>query len=532
MIGNNFEIRGYELSRFKYLLLLHSFVCWNFNAASADWPQASGPGGNFVVDGNAVTDFSVSLGNSVRWITPLPSTGQGGVVVMGDRVFVTSHEEVTADTELGTDILGLCFDANTGAELWRRTVPGVRETDLSSLFSDNTAASPVADRNRVVFVNVGGSVQGYDHDGNLKWSHRWTPFGRHHARQHEPFLVDGAVAISRVNIDDLPVEVTTKAGAKKLGRGLKYWNRIQTRDVVTGKLGWIGAAGTSVHSTSMSGRLSDGTVGILTGRGGGHQPPEEPYGLSMLKGKDGTILWDRSVEGYAAHQNAVWNSNVVVAFAVDKHLTLDAMTGKTVGQTSLRDNVLLTKQVQGRYQTQRVKQLKGFRKPLTYQSNVLVGDYHYFRAHRDYLQGRVHVPTGKVEYLQVPVQVKREMGQDEMVAWRDPVKNDMKNANGNRVTQDKRNAGDGWGHVSAASPIVVGDYLYMPTMLGMVYVVRWQAEQFDERALVGVADLGPLGGTWTLSSLSFSEGNLYARTLKHLICIGPSSKKVDDPSGQ
>ena len=119
-----------------------------------------------------------------------------------------------------------------------------------------------------------------------------------------------------------------------------------------------------------------------------------------------------------------------------------------------------------------------------------------------------------------------------MVAWQDPVKNDMKNANGNRVTQDKRNAGDGWGHVSAASPIVVGDYLYMPTMLGMVYVVRWQAEQFDERALVGVADLGPLGATWTLSSLSFSEGNLYARTLKHLICIGPGSKKVDNPSGQ
>ena len=113
MIGNAFEFRGYELSRFKYLVLLHLFVCWNFNSASADWPQASGPGGNFVVEGNAVTDFSVSLGNSVRWITPLPSTGQGGVVVMGNRVFVTSHEQVTADTEHGTGILGLCFDANT-----------------------------------------------------------------------------------------------------------------------------------------------------------------------------------------------------------------------------------------------------------------------------------------------------------------------------------------------------------------------------------------------------------------------------------
>ena len=101
----------------------------------------------------------------------------------------------------------------------------------------------------------------------------------------------------------------------------------------------------------------------------------------------------------------------------------------------------------------------------------------------------------------------------------------MKNADGHRVTQDRRNAGDGWGHVSAASPIVVGDYLYMPTMLGIVYVLRWQAPVLDENALVAVADLGPLGETWTLSSLSYSEGNLYARTLKHLICIGSDPKE-------
>ncbi|MDB4353662.1 serine/threonine protein kinase, partial [bacterium] len=67
---------------------------------------------------------------------------------------------------------------------------------------------------------------------------------------------------------------------------------------------------------------------------------------------------------------------------------------------------------------------------------------------------------------------------------------------------------------------VVGDFLYMPTMLGVVYVVRWQAERLDESALVAIADLGSLGETWTLSSLSYSDGNLYARTLKHLICIG------------
>jgi len=507
------------LLRLKSLLLQLS-VCWVCIPVSADWPQASGPDGNFIVSGNAVTDFSVALDENVRWIAPLPSTGQGSVVVVGDRVFVTSHESVEADTEFGSDILGLCFDAKTGDELWRRKIPGVRETDLSSLFSDNTAASPVANREYVVFVNVGGSVQGFNHQGDLLWSRRWTPFGRHHARQHEPFLVDDSIIISRVNLDDLPVNVTTKAGAKTLGRGLEYWNRLQERNMATGELGWVAAAGTSVHSTSMSGRFADGTLGIVTGRGGGHQPPEEPFGLSMLKGSDGSVLWERALKGYAAHQNAVWSPERVVALVGDKHLTLDTMTGKTISEVSLKDNVVLTKQVEGRYKTLQAQKLNSFRKPLTYQSNLLVGDYHYFRAHRDYLLGRVHVPSGRVEYLQVPVQVKRSPGEDELVSWENPVKNDMKNANGYRVTQDKRNAGDGWGHVSAASPIVVGEYLYMPTMLGVVHVVRWQADRLDQEALVAVADLGALGETWTLSSLSYADGNLYARTLKHLICIG------------
>ena len=78
---------------------------------------------------------------------------------------------------------------------------------------------------------------------------------------------------------------------------------------------------------------------------------------------------------------------------------------------------------------------------------------------------------------------------------------------------------DGWGHVSAASPLVVGDYLYMPTMIGIVYVLKWNAEALDENALVSISDLGPAQQTWTLSSLSVNEGRIYARTMKELICL-------------
>jgi hypothetical protein len=117
------------------------------------------------------------------------------------------------------------------------------------------------------------------------------------------------------------------------------------------------------------------------------------------------------------------------------------------------------------------------------------------------------------------VQALRKKDSKEEMHWKKTLPNDMKNADGYRATQDKRNAGDGWGHVSAASPIVVGNRMYIPTMVGTVYVINWRSKVLDQSALVSVSDLGPQGQTWTLSSLSYSASRLYARTLKELICI-------------
>ena len=213
----------------------------------------------------------MSKKEGVRWRAKLPSTGQGTPVVSGGRVFVTSHEEITEDSQTGSAILGMCFDADTGKELWRRKIGGTRKTDLSSLFSDNTAASPVTDGERVVFVNVGGTVKCFDYEGKELWSHTWTPFGRHHARAHEPILHDGKVILMHTPRYDLPVSATTKGGSHSLGRGKEYWTFLRAYDLRTGKPAWQAEAGTSVHSTSILGRLPDGKHAILTGRGGGAQ---------------------------------------------------------------------------------------------------------------------------------------------------------------------------------------------------------------------------------------------------------------------
>ena len=481
------------------------------SARCDDWGQASGPNGNFITEGKAPASFSVARDEGVLWRVPLPNTGQGSVVVSKGRVFVASHAPTDGDAETGSLIIGQCFDAETGKELWRRELPGTRTTDLSSLFSDNTAASPVSDGERVCFINVGGSMKCFDYNGNELWSKQWVPFGRHHSRQHEPILHDGKVIVVRVKPSDLDPKVTTKAGAKPLGRDRAYWTWLHAYDMKTGELAWTGESGTSIHTTPLLGKS---TQTILTARGGGHQPPEEPYGISLLNAADGKTIWDLPLKGYVSHQNGVSNSDLAAQFVGNNHVTIDLKTGKIRDKVSVLEGVQICRQIDGKYQIESGQKLKASKKPFTYQTNLLAGDYHYFRSFSGFRIGRVNVKTGKVEYLEVPVQVVQGKAN-----WTKALPNDMRNAKGFLATSDKRNAGSGWGHCSAASPIVVGEHLYMPTMIGMVYVLKWNAPILDEKALVSISDLGPAGKTWSLSSLSFSNGRIYARTMKELICI-------------
>ena len=487
-----------------------------------EWPQAAGPTGNFITQGNAPKQFSGATGDNVRWRVPLPNTGQSAAIISGGRIFVTSHEPITQDTQTGAAILGLCFDAETGEELWRRTIPGTRETDLSSLFNDNTAYSPVADGKRVIFINVGGTIKCFDYNGKEIWSHVWTPFGRHHARAHEPILHDGKVILLHAPTYDLPVEATTKAGSKKYGRAKPYWTHLRAYEIATGKLAWQAGPGTSVHALSMLGKLTGDRAAILTGRGGGHQPPEEPYGLSLVDASNGQSIWNTAIDKFPCHQNTTFRKDTAYYFANGRHGALDITTGKPKSEHSLLEDVTVTRWKDGKYITLEKQTLPigpKAKKSFTYFTNIVVGDYHYFRSFSGFLIGRIQLSTGKVEYLQVPVQIVRKKDQPEETLWSKHLPNDMKTANGFMATQDKRNAGNGWGHVTAAPPIVVGNYIYWPTMVGMVYVIDSTSKNLDASSIAGLSDLGLAGQTWSLSSLSFSDGKLYARTLKELICF-------------
>ncbi|MCB1210341.1 MAG: hypothetical protein KDK97_13485, partial [Verrucomicrobiales bacterium] len=151
----------------------------------------------------------------------------------------------------------------------------------------------------------------------------------------------------------------------------------------------------------------------------------------------------------------------------------------------------------------------------------VIGDFHWFLSHNMPYIGRVNVETGAVEYLEVPAQLmpSTESRAKDVRLWgKGNPTNKPLNANGFAVG-DKGNSGIGWGHISAASPTRVGRYLFLPVVTGTVYVIDTEVQPLSPKSIVAVNDLGPGGETWSLASLTFSNGRLFAHTMKEIVCI-------------
>ena len=106
----------HSLFRFPAVFLsMLAFHAASFAAESdVDWPGWRGPQADGVADGRKLpTEWSLT--KNVRWSVKLPGWGTSSPVVRGDQVYVTS--EVTTDG--GTSLLTLCYERQSGRELWR-----------------------------------------------------------------------------------------------------------------------------------------------------------------------------------------------------------------------------------------------------------------------------------------------------------------------------------------------------------------------------------------------------------------------------
>lgn len=131
-------------------------------AAAENWPAWRGPAGNGVCNESQLpTTFSPT--ENVTWKTPLPAAGNSTPIVWDQRVFVTCPLDGGRIRSL------MCFDRESGKELWRHEVP---YPQTETIHRDNTfcAGSPTTDGERVYASFDSAGVIACDFSGKLVWS--------------------------------------------------------------------------------------------------------------------------------------------------------------------------------------------------------------------------------------------------------------------------------------------------------------------------------------------------------------------------
>lgn len=516
-------------------------------ALAQNWPQAGGPDGTWAAHGPAApVAWSVTHNQNIRWRTPLPNAGQSGIAIWGDRLFLTTFAE--GEKGFSSRIIGLAVSAKTGKILWQVPLDASLKSPMLYAFSDSTTPSPVTDGKHVWFFNSSGLIACFTLAGQPVWQHKYAPWGEPYPfnKQHEPILFEDLV----LNVE--PLDNGAKPG----------WNYLRALDKNTGRTRWIAEDATTAYNTARIGRTADGTadgtVAILHGRGGWHDVPERPIGLSLTKIRDGKTIWrftpgngEVSAPQWQALYVMHWDAKNAYWFELgsdEKHLVLDSATGRLLREQSLWQKVdyrqwdpAQRKHIVHRdVNLREVRELAPRNQPApgdvirvlpVWHSNIVAAGYHYFltttghrrnrlppkgRAGPTHSIGRVHIATGQVEYLELPVTVANH----ERV-YGIAVKTKTLNAKGEDVAAEERSRTDGW-EVAAffGSPIAVNDRLYFTSMLGITYVIDARAPVLDESALLSVNDLGPSGETWSLNSLSYASGQLYHRSAKELVAIG------------
>ena len=177
----------------RVFLLIACFAC-PLVASGADngpdWPSFRGPGAVGVADGFPVrtewnADATAGEIDGILWRTEVPGLGHSSPVVYGNRIFLataiasdgkaplkigTGAGSASADDNGEQSWVVLCYDKQTGEELWRRTAHQGRPRATRHAKATHANSSVAVEGSRVVAFFGSEGLYCYDLDGNLEWS--------------------------------------------------------------------------------------------------------------------------------------------------------------------------------------------------------------------------------------------------------------------------------------------------------------------------------------------------------------------------
>lgn len=192
-------------------------------AASADWPQFRGPGGNAVSE-TATPPVAFGAFTNLLWKTPLP-LGYSSPVVAGDRILITSDQ-------LGLETLAL--NRKDGSILWRKAaLVDEGEPAKNPSGPGRAASTPVTDGNFVYsFFGTVGLIA-YDLNGVEQWR---RPLEKPDPEiSASPILIDDKIII----VCDVGPGSFVEAFEKKTGKSIWRSEREHMRRSVSTPFHWV-----------------------------------------------------------------------------------------------------------------------------------------------------------------------------------------------------------------------------------------------------------------------------------------------------
>lgn len=151
--------------------------------AADSWPRFRGENARGIADQAPLPD-DADKQKSLLWRAELPP-GYSSPVVEDGRVYLTGFE--------AEKLLTLCFDAQTGKELWRREAPRERTSKRPVNTPVSTTAATDANGVYVLFEDFG--LLAYSKDGEERWKKPLGPFKLPYGLGASPIVVDGRLIL-------------------------------------------------------------------------------------------------------------------------------------------------------------------------------------------------------------------------------------------------------------------------------------------------------------------------------------------------